>query len=80
MYRQVLIPDKKNHSIEMPEKFYGKKVEVIVVEIDETQTTVYPTPPLGKKIQATELLESFGASPDFPTIDEIRSKAWSSKW
>ena len=79
MYRQVLIPDKKNHSVEMPKQFYGKKVEVIVVEIDESAKG-YPAPPAGKKTQVAELLESFGASPDFPTIDEIRAKAWTSKW
>jgi len=25
IYKQILIPDKENHSIEMPEKFFGKK-------------------------------------------------------
>jgi hypothetical protein len=78
MYKQVLIPDKKNHSIEMPEQFFGKKVEVIVVEIDDNGDN--PAPPAGKKTTINELLESFGAAPDFPTTDEIRAKAWASKW
>jgi hypothetical protein len=64
MYKQVLIPDKKNHSIEMPEQFFGNN----------------PAPPAGKKTTINELLESFGAAPDFPTTDEIRAKAWASKW
>jgi len=79
MYKQVLIPDEKNHSIEMPEQFFGKKVEVIVVESDNTSGTP-PTPPAGKKIAVNELFESFGTAPDFPAIEEIRTKAWPSKW
>jgi len=80
MYKQILIPDKKNHSIEMPEKFFGKKVEVIVVEIGDTVSEEYPIPPLGKNISVNELFENFGTSPDFPSVEEIRTKAWPSKW
>jgi hypothetical protein len=80
MYKQVLIPDKKNHTIEMPEKFFGKKVEVIVVEIGDAITHAHPSPPPGKKIAISELFESFGAAPDFPSAEDIRSKAWPSKW
>ena len=80
VYKQVFTPSKKNHSIEMPEKFFGKRVEVIVVELDNaTENTNYPLPD-GKRIAASELLEHFGQAADFPTIDEIRSKAWPAKW
>lgn len=80
MYKQVLVPDEKNHSIEMPKKFFGKKVEVIVVEIGSSTLPNHPTPPEGRKVNVSELFESFGAAPDFPSIDEIRAKAWASKW
>jgi hypothetical protein len=80
MYKQVLVPDKKNHTFEMPEKFFGKKVEVIVVEIGDAVVGAHPTPPEGKKINVSELFENFGKAPDFPTIEEIREKAWPSKW
>ena len=80
MYKQVLTPDKKNHSIEMPEEFFGKKVEVTVVELNDPNTIALPVPPPGKKISVNELFENFGAEPDFPTADEIRVKAWPSKW
>jgi hypothetical protein len=80
MYKQILTPDKKNHSIEMPEKFFGKKVEVIVVEIGNADFDAHPTLPLGKKIAVKELFENFGTSPDFPSTEEIRAKAWGSKW
>ncbi|MEO6522966.1 MAG: hypothetical protein ABIN91_14890 [Mucilaginibacter sp.] len=67
MYKQTLTPDKKNHTIEMPEKFFGKKVEVIVVEVGNANADTYPTPPMGKKIKVKELFESFGKAPDFPS-------------
>jgi len=80
VFKQTFTPSKKNHIIEMPEKFFGKRVEVIVVELDNpTENTNYPLPD-GKRIAASELLEHFGQAADFPTIDEIRSKAWPAKW
>lgn len=80
VYKQVLVPDKNNHTIEMPEQFFGKKVEVIVVELGDSFKDEHPVPPVGKKISLNELFEDFGAVPDFPSIDEIRAKAWPSKW
>lgn len=80
VYRQVLVPDKKNHSIEMPEQFYGQKVEVIVTTVTDQATETRALPPQGKNISVNELFEDFGTAPDFPSVDEIRSKAWPSKW
>ena len=80
MYKQVLVPDKKNHTIEVPENFFGKKVQVTVVELSDSHEDAHPLPPPGKKISVNELFENFGAAPEFPSTDEIRAKAWSSKW
>jgi len=80
VYKQILFPDKKNHSIEMPEQFFGKKVEVIVVELNNVTKDEHPGPPPGKEVSVNELFENFGAAPDFPSADEIRAKAWPSKW
>jgi len=80
MYKFTLVPDRKNHTVEMPEKFFGKKVEVIVVEVGSEENASIPVPPFAKKIEAKDLFESFGAAPDFPSIEEIKSKAWPSKW
>jgi hypothetical protein len=80
VYRQILVPDKKNHSIEMPTEFYGRKVEVVVTEVNDQKKPSQPIPPQGKTVSANDLLDSFGTAPDFPGIDEIRSKAWPSKW
>jgi hypothetical protein len=31
-------------------------------------------------VAATALLKGFGKGSDFPTTDEVRSKAWTSSW
>ena len=81
MYRKIITPDKDNHSIEMPEKFFGKKVVITVVELnEEVSTKKHAKPPAGKPVSLEQLFEFFGADPDFPSADEIRSKAWPSKW
>ena len=80
VYKQTLIPDKKNHSIEMPEEFFGKKIEVIMIEVGDAENKSRPLPPPGKKIAVEELFENFGDAPDFPSIEEIRKAAWPSKW
>ncbi len=80
VYKQVLIPDKKNHSVEMPEKFFGKKVEVTVKSIDSDTSTDHPTPPIGNPVNINELFENFGQAPDFPSADIIRQQSWPSKW
>ena len=80
-YTKSLVPDKKNHSVEIPEAFFGKNVEVVIVEvIGQGEEKHRPLPPPGKKISGKQLLKHFGAAPDFPTQEEIRAKAWPSKW
>ena len=81
MYKHTFIPDEKNHSINLPKEFYGKKVEVIVTEAEE-EKSVKPVVklPEGKKVSVDQLLETFGFDPNFPTLEEIRDKAWTSKW
>ncbi len=79
-YRQVFTPDKENHSIEVPEQFFGKEIKVIIEDVDNSTKLTHPVPPKGKKVNIEELLEGFGTMPDFPSIEEIRAKAWPSKW
>jgi hypothetical protein len=79
-YKRILIPNKENHKIDIPSRFFGKRVEIIVKELDSFTAGVHPTPPIGKRISLEELFEDFGANPGFPSIDEIISKAWPSKW
>lgn len=79
-FKQIFIPDQQNHVFEMPKEFYGKRVEVSVVELNSKSDDVHPLPPIGKKVSVEELFETFGAATDFPTTDEIRSRSWPSKW
>lgn len=79
VFKQVLVPDENNHSVEMPEQFFGKKVEITVIELDADKSN-HPVPPLGKPISVNELFDNFGADPGFPSVDEIRAKAWPTKW
>jgi hypothetical protein len=80
VYKQVLFPDKKNHSVEMPERFFGKKVEVTVVEIESNSNFNHPVPPAGNPTDANSLFENFGHAPDFPSADTTRQQTWPSKW
>jgi hypothetical protein len=73
-YRQVIIPSKENHSINIPEILFGKKIEVIIHEVDNSPADSKPIPPPGRKIDVEELFENFGKAPDFPSIAEIRRK------
>jgi hypothetical protein len=78
-YKRILIPSKENHKIDIPGRFFGKRVEIIVKELDGFTADVPPIPPIGKRISLEELFEDFGANPNFSSIDEIRAKAWPSK-
>ena len=64
----------------MPEQFFGKKVEIIVVELTGPIEDTHPVPPAGKKVSVNDLFEHFGAAPNFLSADEIRAWAWPSKW
>lgn len=79
MYRQIIVPTEKDHTIELPKKFFGKTVEVIMVEVSPEKKG-RPLPPEGKVVSLEKLFETFGADPNFPDLDSIRAKAWPSKW
>ncbi len=74
MYRQIITPTEKDHSIELPPKFYGKRVEILAFEINQEMEQPVRT---GKK---NIFLNDVEAIPDFPSIEEIRKEAWPNKW
>jgi len=39
MYKQIMVPTEKEHSIELPKELYGVKVEVIVLPLEEEHTS-----------------------------------------
>ena len=81
MYRQIITPTDKEHSIELPENLYGKQLEITVKEI-----TAKAAKPAGiKKLPASLKNKSFWENivynPDFPSIEEVRQTAWpKSNW
>ncbi len=75
MYRQIIIPNKKNRSIELPEEFFGKKVEVIAFEVKEE---VYVKSQ--NRQTSKNFLNDIEPIPDFPSIEEIRKDAWPERW
>ncbi len=78
MYRAIITPTENTHTIDLPKEFFGKKVEVTIVELTEPATKKKQLPS-DKKVSLDELFSTFGSLPNFPTIEEIRNKAWPSK-
>lgn len=72
-YRQVLVPTKKKHSIELPEYLYGKKVEVVVREIGLPNGFRTELP---KDLKDKAFWEGIEFNPDFPSLEEIRTTSW----
>jgi hypothetical protein len=70
MYREILIPTEKSHSIELPPSLYGKKVEVIAFEIDPQKIT---------SEKKKQFLDDIVPIPDFPSVEQIRKEAWPEK-
>jgi hypothetical protein len=80
MYRAIITPTEEEHSMELPKQFFGKKIEVTIIEMEALAKTKPHPLPEGKSVSLTKLFESFGAAPNFPSIEVIRSKAWPPKW
>ncbi len=40
MYRQILIPTEKAHTVELPKEYYGVKMEVIAFPFEEENSRV----------------------------------------
>jgi hypothetical protein len=80
MYRAIVTPSENAHTIDLPKEFFGKKIEVTIVEWTEPLTKKNRQLLPGKKVSLDELFSTFGSMPDFPTIEEIRTKAWPTKW
>jgi len=67
MYREIIIPTGKNHSVELPPSFYGKKVEVIAFEIEPEKKT---------QSKNKRFLDDIESIPDFPSVEQIRKAGW----
>lgn len=73
MYRQIIVPTEEEHSIELPEYLYGKKVEVFVTEIGSPADSSHSLP---GDLKDKDFWETIEFDPDFPSIEDIRKTAW----
>ena len=71
MYRQIIVPTEEDHSIELPEYLFGKKVEVVVNEIGSSSVS---TSSLPSDLKDKDFWDDIEFNPDFPSIEDIRKK------
>ena len=76
MYRQIIIPTIYDHSIELPENLYGKKVEVTVMELTKRTTKSIVNKKLPNRLINKAFWEDITYNPNFPSIEEIRQTSW----
>lgn len=43
MYRQIIVPTEKDHTIALPEYLFGKQVEVVVNEVEKKNNFLFFT-------------------------------------
>ncbi len=72
MYRTVITPTEKEHTLELPKTFFGKKVEVLIHEV--ASSTEFP-----KGLKNKAFWEDIEYNPDFPSQEDIRKTAWPTK-
>ena len=82
MYRQTIIPTAKEHTIDLPENLYGKRVEIIINELAEkTSESKLSKKALPATLKNKKFWMDIEYNADFPSIDTIRQVAWpKSKW
>ena len=79
MYRQIIIPTDKEHSIELPENLYGKQVEITVKEIVAKIAKVAFIKKLPARLKNKAFWENIEYNPGFPSVEELRQNAWPKK-
>ena len=76
MYRQIITPTHKEHSIELPENLYGKQVEITVKEVLAKTPKDIVTKKLPAHLKNKAFWENIVYNPGFPAVEEIRQKVW----
>lgn len=81
MYRQIIIPTDKDHSIDLPENLYGKQLEITVKEIKGKRGKPTPDKKLPANLKNRAFWEDIVYDPTFKSIEEIRQRVWpKSNW
>ena len=76
MYRRIIIPTDKEHSIELPENLYGKQVEITIKKIATKPAKVSAAKKLPARLKNKAFWEAIEYNPGFPSVEEIRQIAW----
>jgi hypothetical protein len=76
MYKEIIIPNDQNHTIEIPKELYGKKIEVVINEISNSTDRAMAAPILPDQIKDKSFWNNLPYVPDFPSQEEIRKQAW----
>ncbi len=76
MYRQIITPTDKEHSIELPENLYGKQIEITVKEVTVKTSASPGAKKLPARLKNKAFWENITYNPTFPSVEEIRQKAW----
>jgi len=76
MYRQIIIPTNKEHSIELPQNLYGKQVEITIKEIATKAAKSAHTKELPAGLKNKAFWDDIVYNPGFPSIEELRQTAW----
>lgn len=76
MYKEILIPTARAHTVKVPKGFYGKKVEVIVKEVSEPSAKKSSLP---ANLKNKKFWEDIPYNSSFPSLTEIRMLAWPEK-
>ncbi len=72
MYRQLIVPTEKDHTISLPPHLFGKQVEVVINEVEEISTNLS----LPSTLNDPAFWADIPFDPSFPSITEIRNTAW----
>ena len=72
------VPSIENHSIEVPEEWYGKEISVEIKESEPKLATLGDVLPT--TLKKFDFLKDVPYDPNFPSIEEIRKDAWPDPW
>jgi hypothetical protein len=60
MVRQIFIPDQTTLTLEIPESFVGKRIELLAFEVEEDSSTIYKNIDKSEKLnRLNESLEGY---------------------
>jgi len=79
MYRRIIIPTDKEHSIELPENLYGKQVEITVKEVLPKTGKAGSIKKLPGRLKDKAFWANIEYNPGFPSVEEIRQISWPKK-